>query len=340
MQIGNYVVVVRSSGKKAAKPKVIQILDRQGKVCQGIVQSSVMHLTPEFVQANIDDVVLDLGDNPYPGTVYGVDLRSRYIGTRNVHKSFPPFHVFTVPSEENRDSLKVALADVSSVMAKIGLKDMLYADTCFEIRPKMGRYSGRFMLSSNLGTLPDRIELTIDDNTKKLDKSSGYRYVMLHELGHKLHLRYLHPRLKPKLNSEWLALYRSSISQNTITEEYLSGVLSMLLELRNLSIFVRSLSPSERKKFQHVIDTIRLSHKLKPDALDIMVEDGSEKALRSVWPTEKMMRARPVPILTQYATENFKELFAEAFAYFMLGRFLIPEVQQLMETSVKSALRG
>jgi hypothetical protein len=59
--------------------------------------------------------------------------------------------------------------------------------------------------------------------------------------------------------------------------------------------------------------------------------------IRGLWPLRNIPRKELAPIVSEYATKNHKELFAESFAYLLTGKKLPEPIVRLLEKSISHA---
>ena len=85
--------------------------------------------------------------------------------------------------------------------------------------------------------------------------------------------------------------------------------------------------------FKRILKEVRASAGLSPRELDKLLEAHKDDDVKAAWPTSGLMLSEKHPSVTEYALKNYHELFAESFAFSVLGRELPKRITKLMEAS-------
>ena len=327
----------QDSGK--AKIYLLRVESLQGDLVTGTLQTPTVHLNPVKASFNREDVVANLGLKPTPGKAYGFDLSKLYRGERSLHPDFPEFHVFSIPTKENRLAFSEDIGKLLKLLKRNSI-EFLLEETAWEIVPKNGKYSGMFMRSKDVRQQPDRIQIAVTDETRVLEEGLGFRYVLAHELGHKMHLRYAGPEKYPKLNAKWLQLYQTSIERRETGKDTCRSLLNKLVKAETFMEFTRGLTEDERKSLRVILHFIRLEHNLSKLEVGILHSTRDPERLKQIWPSKDLFGAKANPILTLYATKNFKELVAETFALHLLGKSVPKALSELMDSTIAQARKS
>jgi hypothetical protein len=277
----------------------------------------------------LSDVVLNLGSDPHPGKVYGYDVGTLH-RKRLTHDKFGDVHFFYRPDKQVLADLKESMDKVAERLKR---QDLLFLldNMIFEVLPYNGeKFAGRFLKSKN-EKLPKRIQIR-----PEIMPASEYQYVWYHELGHNLHLDYCKP--SKKLNASWLKLFNTSIRVDTIKKDKSQQLLDALIGGEEPpSDFKRGLDEEDALAFKWLIRTIQQVNGLSIQDLDILFEADMKDEVAKVWPVRNISHKELAPIVSDYATVNFKELFAECFAFYMVKKKLPEPIVKLMERSISYA---
>jgi hypothetical protein len=246
---------------------------------------------------------------------------------------FGSLHFFYHPQVEVRDNLQDALKKVYAELDKRGLSFIVQPATCvWEVYPYGGEaYAGYYKRNRKPEKNPHRLAI-IPEHTDY--DHSWYSYIIFHELAHHLHSEFVTGR---KLNAKWIDLYSTSVPARDIEKKDTDRLLEALLAQNDLpSDFKGQLEEQDEEAFKLILKAIKQQHKLGVKELDVLFVAEFTDQIRALWP-EAVVANDLNPLVTKYATKNYRELFAEAFAYYMSGRELPEEVKELVEESIAYA---
>lgn len=323
---GDYCIA-RTEGKKDYLFKALS--DNDSKSVEAVVEKN-SHIPGQrkTLTVELSDVILNLGSKPYPGKVYGYDVSALHY-KRFDHSEFGMVHYFYKPSKDVLVDLNASMDKVAKRLKKQGLSFLLN-DVLFEVYPYIsGKYAGMFLKSKQEGVM-DRVQIH-----PEIMPASEYAYIWFHELGHRLHLSFCTSK---KLNATWLKLYMTSIKPQTVKKDTSQKLLDLLLDGEEApSDFKRGLEEEDALAFKWIVRTIQQVNAVSLKDLDTLFEAEMKEEIRSVWPVRNIAHKELAPIVTEYATVNVKELFAEVFALYMVGKKLPDSIVKLMEKSISYA---
>jgi hypothetical protein len=322
---GDYFVARQDQGKDYLA-KALE--DSHGKAVEAVLEKNchIQGMRHTFTQA-LSDVVVVLGSNPYPGKVYGFDVGALH-RKRLTHDKFGDVHFFYKPEKQVLDDLRDSMTRVATKLNKQGL-GFLIDNVVYEVMPYngSGKYAGMFIRSKK-ADVQDRIQIR-----PEIMPASEYDYVWYHEIGHRLHLTFCHS--SKKLNAQWLKLFSTSIKALTIKKDKSQQLLDMLIDGQEPpSDFKRGLDEEDALAFKWIIRTIQQINGLSIKDLDTLFEAEMKDEITKVWPVRSISHKELAPIVSEYATVNFKELFAECFAFYMTKKKLPDPIVKLMEKSI------
>lgn len=321
---GDYYIARQEQGKDYLARA---LEDSRGKSVESLLEKN-SHMPGQrhtFTQATADIVVV-LGANPYPGKVYGQDVSALH-RKRLTHKDFGDVHFFYRPEKQVLADLNESMTKVAKKLAKFGL-GFLIDGVVYEVLPfNKEKYAGMYIKSKN-DKVPCRIQIR-----PEIMPASEYPYVWYHELGHRLHMTFC--RESKKLNAQWLKLYATSIKAVTIKKDKSQQLLDLLIAGEETpSDFKRGLDEEDALAFKWLVRTIQQVNGLSLKDLDTLFEAEMKEEISKVWPLRSISHKELAPIVSEYATVNARELFAECFAFHMTGKKLPEPIVKLMEKSI------
>lgn len=277
------------------------------------------------------DVLIDLGANPHPGSVYGQEVTSRFEGRKH-HDYFGPINFLYKPATDVTKKLMEAFDHAASVLQKA--KIVAPQNSIWEIRSKdvKGKWAGFYARSKAPEKNPHRFSIRPESVPVSVIEMA---YVILHEMGHHVHSEYL---TSPKANAHWVRVFNTSIKLQTIKKEQSQNVLELLLDGEERpSDFKTGLDEEQRNTFNWIIRTIKADHSLSIKELDLLFEAGYKEDIRSVWPKVTLNKKDLKPVLSEYATVSYRELWAETFAYHFTKRKMPEGLAKLLDKSLSVA---
>ena len=328
MEANTYII-----GRKRGKEKSTLFFGKVESVSKGIVygtvekDSHVKTLRSGF-EIPIRDVLTSLGSAPHPGKVYGQDVGLRFVG-RKVHDFFGPICFFYKPEKSVGDKLWAAFDEAAQILEKAKLpppENAVWEIISAEIKAK---WAGYYKHSKNpeknphrLSIRPESVPVTVGDMV----------YVILHEYAHYFHA---HHATGQKLNARWVRLFNTSIKRQTIPRSVIERLLRELLAGQDRpSDFRGQLEEEDRNAFNWILRAIKEGRAVSVKELDLLFEAGYHEDLEKLWPKVDLNKKDLKPVVSEYATVSYKELFAESFAFHFTKKKLPEAVTKLVENTV------
>lgn len=328
IQKDDYVIALNAKGKDML---VKALADSKGHV-EAVVEK-LCHMPGQRQTLTVDkkDLVLNLGPNPRRGKVYGVDTSNLYY-TKKDHDVFGTVYFFYKPEKEVVKALWAAMDKTAATLKRFGLSFLLDQGTIWEVLPPSPttKYAGCYMRSRK-EEIPDRIQI-IPEFMNPID----YSYVLCHELAHLLDMRFV---TSNKIKGHWLRLFNTSIKVMAIKKETSTELLDGLLSQEDPpSAFKGQLGEEEALAFKWIIRTISQLHSITLSDLDTLFVADMRDDIKALWPTRAISVKELAPIVSEYATKNVKELFAEAVSMHITKRHKFPEpLIKLIEKTISHA---
>jgi len=312
-----------------------------GNELTGVVEKT-RHLSQSTITFNASAVVLNVGPDPFPGSILGHDLRYLYRRTREVDY-LGPVHFFTASTQEQRTSLKTAAKEFARLLKKRGLSFLLEQGTSIEVVSKeyAGKYAGMYRHSKDTDKRPHTIQLTLDKSRIESSSIANYTYVLAHEFGHALHFQFV--KGFPKADAAWIRAYSDTVRPVQVDKVKVKSFLDLLLSAGSVSAARSDLPEEDGPLFRRVLKEVSSSAHLSTREIDKLLEaDDAEEGLNKqaivkAWPQSGVMHHELHPSVTEYALKHYQELFAESFAFWLQDRELPKRLSKLMERSVEQA---
>ena len=285
-----------------------------------------VHFEPKYVDIKKSQIVLNLGQKPHGGLVYGCDLNSLHKKTLSLDSGID-LHLFSDFDEKLESQAETGVTKALKRMKAHGLGFVASGlPLVFEVYKQQKKYAGMFCF----GKKNSKVRLF-----NSADHSEMSDYIFLHELGHAVDSYLL---TSAELRARWVNLYIQSIKPCSLTLQEVRGLYSKLKGAGSLSDWKASFDDDSKQQPGLVLRAIKQAHKVLPRDIDHLIKAGDYASIKALWPSEDLRSTELAPIVTEYATVNTRELFAEAFAYHLLDKKLPKTVTALIEESIQFAI--
>ena len=301
-------------------------------VAYGIIEkdSHVKGLVQGF-EIPVKDIVVQLGENPQPGKVYGQEVGHRFVG-RKIHDFFGPVAFFYRPDKKISLKLWEAFDTAAKVIQKAGLPQPEH--TIWEVvapEPKT-KWAGYFKFAPKaektlhrFSIKPEAVPTTVGDLV----------YVIIHEYAHYLHALHVTGH---KINAKWIRLFNTSVKVQKIDRSTIERLCRNMLSGEDPpSAFRGQLEEEDMLAFNWIIRSIKADQAISIKELDVLFDVGYKDEINALWPKVDLNKKDLRPVVSEYATVNYKELFAESFAFYFGKRKLPENVVKLVEASISYA---
>lgn len=310
------------------KPFLAQVKEIDEKTLV-VIPDHLRYAEERTIEITKRDILVRLGPTPKPGKVYGVDVSNVYRKSIS-HEFWGLIHFFVKPEKEVMTRLKLALDFTGEKLDKMGFREYT---TKFqtEIRAKKGKYAGMYLHR------PDDKSLVwfapeMGDDQKVMN------YIVFHEFGHVLRMNGLR---SVKTRARWQRLFQQSVAPVVVSKKYLAGLLAHIKDSgeseSSLGSIIKEFQKDEEETAAYLKALsrwFRQVHHISPRELQVLWEAHDLETLESLWPTSSIDTSKLSPLITEYATKNVEETFAESFAFYMMGMKLPAHVEKLLEKSL------
>lgn len=330
MKAKDYVIVQ----EKNTKPFLMCVQSVDDKTLSGVLEHN-RRKDYKVVEVRKKDVIVNLGPNPTPGKVYNIDVSNLYRKTIE-HDFWGPLHFYVKLDDVTLKMLRNALDRTAKVIQQHKLESFVEKSET-EIRSKKGKYAGMFHFN------PKGTSVTWYAPEWAQNQADMMDYIILHEFGH--NVRY-NGVTSLSLRAKWLRLFQTSISPVVIPHKGLQAIWNKMLEEKvnddevKFSEALKNVAATDEKYEKAVkvlLQWLRQVQHITPKELSIAWDAGDQEYLESVWPTSAIDSSDLSPVISEYATKNVEETFAEAFAFYLSGKKLPKSVNDLIEKSLSYA---
>jgi hypothetical protein len=232
--------------------------------------------------------------------------------------------------KETGKKLMAAFDECQRRLEKLGFLPMQDSLWLIQHPDTSGKYAGYYKHSKNTEKLPHELAIK-----PEFAMESDLHYIICHEFGHYVHANLL---TQPKINATWIRLFNTSIKVKTFKKDETTALVdAMLSGEERPSDFKSNLDEDQRLAWNWVLRTIKQDHGLSIYELDTLFQAEEHDEIRRVWPSRTLHQKDLAPVISEYATVNHKETFAEAFSFHLIKRKLPSKVTELVEKSIRMA---
>ena len=324
-------LIFAKSPTKSEKPLLLRVITLGNEVVQAALEEH-RHETVRTMEIPRASILMNVGPDPYPGKVYGYDLS--YLYRRHVEVDpLGEVAVFCRTSKETVSHLREAAANLERRFKKLGLLQLLQDKVQFEIVSKeyAGKWAGMYTRARKEGQ-SHKIQVTLDKSRLETSSINTYEYVLAHEFGHHLHYQYV--KAHTPLDAAWIRAYQATVKPLAVPQDTVQSLLDALISERSVKGASGEIPEDWQPHFRRILREVRSSAGLGPRELDKLLEAQKDDDVKAAWPTSGLMLSEKHPSVTEYALKNYNELFAESFAFHVLGRELPKRIVKLMEASI------
>jgi hypothetical protein len=321
---------------KSEKPRALLVrADRvQGDVLRGVVEEH-RHLTASHIEVPLSAVMMNVGPDPFPGKVYGYDLSYLFRRYRAV-PALGDVAFFCKVTKDEVTQLREAAASLYRRLTKAKLDFVFDDPVSYEVVSKQyaGKWAGMYSRAKKEGD-SHRIQVTLDKSRLETSSIGNYEYVLAHEIGHHVHYQYV--KGTSPADAAWIRAYQETVRPLMVDSKLVKTFLEHLLHERSVRSLIAETEADLQPQLKRVLKEVRSSAGLGPRELDRLLEVHKDDDLQKAWPQSGLMLSEKHPSVTEYALKNYHELFAESFAFYLLGRELPKKLTKLMEHSLSLA---
>lgn len=328
-------LICKFKGKdnEGEKPFVARV-NSIGKETIEVTLEKNVHHERKVIEITSKDIQLRLGQTPAPGTVYGCDVSNLYRKTLS-HEFWGTLYCFVSLPKETLKVLRNSLDRTAKIVEKMGLSEFTDVFT-IELRAKKGKWAGMYKHNSKeegQNTVWFAPEWS-QNNAEAMD------HVILHEFGHVL--RY-NGMTSKKAQSRWLKLFHQSVKPDLIEHKDLMKMLKGIKQAKKdddligFSEALKGLADDDEEQTHRtkiLLRWFKQIHHLSVRDLNVMWAAEDLDQIEALWPTVSIDSSKLDPLVSEYATLNSEELFAESFAFFAQKKKLPNSVTTLMDKSL------
>lgn len=274
--------------------------------------------SPPAEEIALDSIVANLGVSPKIGSIYGVKVEPCRVQTNDPYWGNLQYYVEL--DEKNTARFDKFLRLTAKELKQRGMPE---PRTELHIRQQSGKLDGAYKArpksETDIMTVRPRPDLDSMD------------FIIFHKYAYGLWQN----SMMPKTRMRWLRAYNESIALMKIEESELENMRESLVSNGDVGGYFKELEDDDRKVFRAIIRHLKQVHNIERHHLQLMLT--LQEDITEFWPSHVELSDKNV-LLTDTATKNVEELFAESFAYHLTGR-AIPKKLNLLLTETLSRLK-
>ena len=276
-------------------------------------------MNSEEVTAERKDIICVLGQRPHSGKVFGVDTTNIFRCSKPLPELYgQQLHYFCAPDKQVRKGIDTAFRIVAKASTKQRLQALLDAFIFYKVKILPGKATGMYAHNKDYDTLDiDPFKCTITDLPE----------VIAHELGH-----HAFTYLEPEQQAKWMQLYIRHIKPQVYSASQCEQMKDLVSSFTDLSQAKTDVPEDDMQLFNRCLLFVRQRCHMSYKQLNKLFQVDPDSVL-SQWPTQITVDDYE-QLISQYATKNYNELFAESFAYYILGKELPKVVNNLMTKTI------
>lgn len=326
------------------KMKLGQVINMKARGASGksisselILEDGIEGDDPTKVVFGPEDVVANLGTDPRRGNrVYGVNVQ--IFEDEITLKGFPftAFSYRELTEREEETFIKVMFRARKILREHKAFDWAAAVDRCV-IKPKQGKMAGYYKFKNLKGGVPqDEIGFTPED----FETKEELLFVTLHEMSHGIWYR----QVPKDIQARWAKLFNKRASLNRSQQDALLNLFGLItamtkegMDFRGISKALRTEYEDEFRIFDDVLKHIKkVWHMDKEEAETLMKMD--DKKFFSMWPTVTDLTDWNYDV-SEYATTNVREFFAESMAFYLTGTELPADVTKYCKNTLSKLTR-
>jgi hypothetical protein len=259
--------------------------------------------------------------------VYGQDLNHLYRGVINTDYGID-VHKFSKFPESVDVQVENGLGKALKALKAHGLLCVTRLPLVYELKKKKSKWAGYFKPGKEVS----RVTLM----THELASAKFEAYVWLHEMSHAID-NYLVD--SAELRARWVRLYMHSIKPTTVPMSEARAMWKPLQASTSVGHWKSCFEEdTEKAKANLILRMIKQAHGVSVHDINALMAAEDFDTIKSIWPTSDLHSTELDPLITEYATKNVKETFAESLALHMSGSKLPKQVIRLVEDTIQHAI--
>lgn len=330
--------VIGDDGKKKWLLQVSSVAD--GRVFGTLDKDRAYN--PQSAEFTNKQIIATLGHNPPQGSVFGIHIEP--FRRTLEHPDWGDVHWFVNMKKDDKLVLREALTRVAKLLKKRGLFHFVAEGNLnTEIYAPKGKWTGMYICAHRGDVAADKMQL-------RPKAGIANDYTVAHESGHGVWFRLL----DEKWRARWVRFYNKFCKEVEHDQELIGQLRDDFIKDEiPIKDFRSQLDPDQTALFDLIIDAIKANHRLTTRHLDMLITNGYGEEFRDLWPESVEDTDFEIPV-SDYGTTKPEELFAEAFAFWLLGRSIpadpndeaskprkLPEsVQKLMDKTIAQVTRS
>lgn len=316
----NDYLVVKTEDDKSTRYSLCQALKPLTEDVLLVKLQQGIHYMMRTAEISKENIVVNLGQDPKKGFVYGCDLENLYRKTNS--DTGIDLHFFVKTDAATEKKAVEGMVKAQKILSKQKLDKVLEYPVIYEIWQKKSKWAGSFTPGK------DNSKIRLFVKYGQVDFSD---YIFLHEMAHAMDYYDLRD---DELQAKWTRLYISSIKPSKIALAEARSMYKTLKTSDSLSSWKATFDEDTKPKVNLIVKHIKQSHGIGAPELNALLKVQDFESIKSLWPNEDILSSELAPVITEYATKNLKECIAEGISLYLYGTKLPKSVTSLVEQTL------
>lgn len=284
--------------------------------------------TSKTIDFEDSDVVGNFGPEVVPGTsAFGITMNPYEFSIED--KKWGTIHFYRkIKDDREMKYFKAMLKKVYDQLAKINATGFLPITT--KVLPQKGKKAGWYNFNFKNGDSMGLLPVDFRDQEYNL-------YVLMHEAAHGIWFR----QVPKDVQVKWIDVYEDRIKVHSADKKKLKRLATEAAGCaEGIGSYIKNECEGEDVDImKECLAYVKRVHKLTSKQLEMYIEQNGTKSILKFWPKATDI-GKPVPDVSEYATESYEEFFAETFAYYMTGKKLPKDVKKLLKSTIKALTKS
>lgn len=314
MRVGDYVICTINEKKDKCLAKIESISN-------GVKVRLEPDANGELFSIDIkkSDILCNVGSSPSEGFVFGISTSDIY-RCRKPIGHFGSLSYFRAPNKEVRKTILYSFNLVSKRLEKLGL-DWIFAEPiiyeCRKLKPSvLGMYQKK-KKANNYAFI----------SISESNTGDGFPLTIAHELGH-----HVFTKLDDYWETKWIVAYSQLVNPMNADSSVLKELKSSLENSETIKEFLSIEDEEQKQLAKDCLKFIKRCFKVSNVELQKLWESDKERVLRAF--PKSVSNCNYDLLISEYAKKNYKEMFAEAFSMYVMGKDLPKDIKILVKKTI------
>lgn len=314
MKVGDYVVCFINDKKQTSLAKIESMKN-------GIHVRLEPDANGELFSLDIkkSDILCNVGSKPNEGSVFGISTSNIFRCRKPIGK-FGHLSYFRAPDKEIRSTIFHSFNLVAKRLEKLGLDWIFEESIIFECRKLRSTALGMYQPKRKVNNYSF---ISISEN----NMADGFPLTIAHELGH-----HVFTKLDDYWETKWIVAYSQIVNPINADSSALKELKSNLDNCDSIKDFLAIDDEEQKQLAKDCLKFIKKCFKVSNTELQKLFESDKERVIRAF--PKSVSSCNYELLISEYAKKNYKEMFAEAFSMYVMGKELPKEIRILVKKTI------